>query len=279
MEKKASRWLIGCGMGCAGVIVLVVAFLIGSAYLVRSTTKGFQAAVETHEELDRKFGKVDEFRPWTDGSIPAARVEAFLTVRDQTQPARAEIERYFRALPMSRGEAEKIDNLPFWQKAKRIWSLAGTGIGLGGSIGEFFKARNEALLRAEMGLGEYTFLYVLAYNSWLKKNPNDGVQGLHGEVRIDTHRFERNLHDRLVTMLEAQHEAAPEGAWKDRLSKELEALRGDPSRVPWQDGLPTATEKSLNPFRERLEQTYNPVTNEFELSISRRQGSFGFRTD
>ncbi len=279
MEKSTSRWLIGCGLGCLGLIVLVVAFAVGSAFLVRSATKGFETASRTGAELDRKFGKADEFQPWADGAVPASRMEVFVAVRETTQPAREEVARSFRKLPMGREEAQKMRDLPFWQKAKKVWSMVGTGIGLGSDLGEFFKARNETLLREEMGMGEYTYLYVIVYNSWLKHDPDDGVQDLHGGVKIDTHRFERSQRGHLLAMLEAQHEAADEGAWKKRLGQELEALRADSTRVPWQDGLPTQLEQSLTPFRERLESTYDPITNEFELSVSRKQGSFGYQVD
>ena len=35
--------------------------------------------------------------------------------------------------------------------------------GMGATMGEFYLARNSSLLEAEMSLGEYTYIYTLAY--------------------------------------------------------------------------------------------------------------------
>jgi hypothetical protein len=35
--------------------------------------------------------------------------------------------------------------------------------------------------------------------------------------------------------------------------------------MPWEDGLPEAFAVGLEPYRDRLEATYSPATNQFEL--------------
>ena len=40
----------------------------------------------------------------------------------------------------------------------------------------YIQLRNKALLDAEMGLGEYFYIYTLAYHSWLGNSPGDGPE-------------------------------------------------------------------------------------------------------
>ena len=47
-------------------------------------------------------------------------------------------------------------------------------------------------------------------------------------------------------------------------------MEADLHRLPWHDGLPEVLEPSLKPFRERLEASYSPMTNMFEISYERK---------
>lgn len=272
MKKEVPTWLWGCGIGCGALVLLCVAGAVAVGLFFKNTTSGFASAAESRKALESRFGQADEFAPWPDGVIPGQRLEAFLAVREATEPERERIARTFAALPTTPEEAKEIDNLSGWEKFKKSMSIARDAIGLGGSIGRFFEARNQALLSQEMGMGEYTYLYVTTYYGWLKKPPNDGLTSGGRGVKIDTGHFQVRVRDRMLKMLQRQWESAPEGPWKDRLAAELEAFRGDPERVPWRDGLPEPLASSLEPYRQRLEQTYNPVTNEFELGLNRSRG-------
>ena len=54
-------------------------------------------------------------------------------------------------------------------------------------------------------------------------------------------------------------------AWRERLAAEIAALEADERRLPWADGLPEILEASLRPFRDRLETSYSPMINLFEI--------------
>jgi hypothetical protein len=58
--------------------------------------------------------------------------------------------------------------------------------------------------------------------------------------------------------------------WKGLLEAEIQALEEDRFRLPWEDGLPDVIKKSLEPYRDRLDQSYNAMTNPFELTIEQR---------
>ena len=134
-----------------------------------------------------------------------------------------------------------------------------------------------------MGLGEYTWIYWYTYVAWLGHPADDSElhefiderhEGSeHVRIHMDggmeperiTWRLRRDVRS-MLRNLEQALEASPEQAGLAELvSVELTALEEDPSRVPWQDGLPAELTVGLEPFRERLEATYSKATNPFEL--------------
>ena len=50
----------------------------------------------------------------------------------------------------------------------------GAGLSLVGGIVDLLQQRNQALLKEDMGLGEYLFIYSTAYYAWLGMSPGDG---------------------------------------------------------------------------------------------------------
>jgi hypothetical protein len=58
------------------------------------------------------------------------------------------------------------------------------------------------------------------------------------------------------------------------LAGEIEKMKNNEERVPWEDSVPRKTAESLEPFRDRLEVTYSPVANPFELSLPARRALF-----
>ena len=167
------------------------------------------------------------------------------------------------------------------------------GFGLIPQIAEFMKSRNQALLDTEMGMGEYYYVYVIAYYSWLGKLPEDGpefqITGLDDEESrwgeldqeelLEERRDSmlRRLHRMLLPMLLNQLEklmstdiSESQEEWKQILEAEIKAMEEDRFRLPWQDDLPDVIEASLNPFRSQIEQGYNKMTNPLEISFEQR---------
>jgi hypothetical protein len=78
-------------------------------------------------------------------------------------------------------------------------------------------------------------------------------------------------------MLQKQHEKLISGdvpriqsGWRKALQAEIEAMESNRYRLIWQDGLPEVIQKSLEPYRQRLEDSYSPMTNALEISLKRR---------
>ena len=278
MNKSTLNWLLGCGCGCVVLIILAsLGAVAGSVALVKDTTEGFESAVESRKALEDQFGQPEDFIPWPDGIIPAERLEAFLSIREAMEPARTKLVESMAGIPTSEEEAEELEAKPFFEKMGAIFDVASAGMGLGAGMGDLFDARNRGLLEAKMGLGEYTYIYALAYYVWLEHPVDD-----HGDGLPMPNTANRRVHRTLTAMLRSQLDALGDdatSAWGEQLAAEVETQEAAKDRLPWEDGLPEQLIASLAPYRERLEALYVPETNAFELARNKQRGSMSFETD
>lgn len=258
----------GCAIGCALVVFVIVAAGIGGWRLVKGTIDGMRAAAETQRELEARFGGPRDWVPPLDGAVPAERMEAFLEVRGLLAESRLELDRMLTALVAPKGD----QTLPGAIRALEA------GASIGPAVGDYLAARDRALLDVGMGLGEWTWIDVLVYHAWLGEplTPPDEPRSGDGRVQVhvggdlsaeggvrqargDVYAMMRNLRE----ALEAAGDVDP--AWRDAVEQEMTRLRGDPSRLPWQDGAPDRVAGSFEPFRERLQATWSPRTAVFDL--------------
>lgn len=273
MSKTTTKVLAGCGVGC----LLATVLLVGVGWMgyrwARMAAEAVESASRTEAELEERFGKVRDYQPPADVWIPAARLEVFLEVRDALTPQRTALSEAIGAFAPAEGEGGMVGGL----KTVRA------GASMAPRTLEFTSARNQALLGMEMGLGEYTWFYWLVYHAWLGHPADDsllhdimtkrseyqgGVEMHFGggmEPERITWRLRRDIRAMLRT-LEAEIASDSERAslW-GLVSAELAALEADQARVPWQDGLPDSLAVELEPYRNRLESSYSPATNPFEL--------------
>ncbi len=279
-NAQLNAWILGCGLGCGLILFIAVGLGLLGARLTRQTTRGFETAIETRKGLEERFGPTDAYVPPAGGLAPD-RMEAFLAVREDTAPARDDLAAAWAKLPLSEEAAKELESQDFGDKMRSVFEITRSGIGLGAEMGELYEARNQALADAGIGLGEYTYIYVLAYYSWLGHSPTDGPDSGTGggETRMGDTFFGRVRKD-LLQMLRNGLDAAEAGdGWRQTLEQEIAALEADRRRLPWQDGLPEQVAASFEPFRQRLEASYNPATNAFELGRSRKRGRFSITAD
>lgn len=240
------------------------------------------------KSLEEKYGRAEAYVPNPGGAISPARLEVFLAVREATAAARKNLEASLETLSKSRA-ARDAGGKP----SRNVFSSLRAGLGMVPQLSEFLKGRGQALMDKEMGMGEYYYIYVVAYYSWLKKSPEDGP-GLQtvgpGFDRTDPDDRDavemsrdvtlRRVHRAVLPMLEnqlAKLRAAPgsrggqsRDKWAEALSAEVKAMETDRFRIPWQDGAPEVIDKSLRPLRERFEAAYSRLTNIFELITEQR---------
>jgi hypothetical protein len=273
MDERSSSWLVNCGIGCGVLLVILIGVgIVGAVYLKRSF-QGITDATDAQEKLVEALGEPTDFAPAPDGVIPGDRMERFLAVRESLVEATQRIEELLSNFPPKELEEEG----PVLGK---IFSAVKGAASLINPIAEFVAQRNQTLLREEMGLGEYLYIYSLAYYSLLGHSPQDrpeisevqGDSGVRVEIFNDKdseynpERLRRRYRRFIIPILENQLEVARQGQYPtEALESELGSLKKHPGRKAWQDGLPPAIEQSLLPFRNRLEATYNKTTNCFEL--------------
>ena len=272
MSNTTTKVLAGCAVGC----LLVVLALGGLGWMgyrwAKTAAEVVEAAERAEDRLEAEYGLVREFTPPMDGRLALDRVETFLAVRELMAPQRTSLEESVEALAPAAGKGGAIGGL----------RAARAGISMAPRILEFAKVRNEALLEVGMGSGEYAWMYWLTYHGWLghpadesllndimeARSESDGSMQMHIDG-MDTEHMERRLRRDLEAMLrnlEGEIAADSERAeLKELVAGELAAMDDDPSRMPWEDGLPEVFVVGLDPYRDRLEASYSPATNIFEL--------------
>jgi hypothetical protein len=283
-SSTASKWLIGCGIGCGVVIIIAILVGVGGYFFIKNIVSGFEETEAIMDRLTERYGKIGDFCPDPDGAIRGERLKVFLAVRDSTIQVRERLERAMNILSERRGEGQFEKEPP-----PNVLTRIKTGIELVPMIAEFIKTRTQALLDEGMGIGEYYYLYVITYYSWLGKSPVDGppfeisdeddehkgiVWRVRGGERLEE-RLDlilRRLNRQILPMLHNQYEKLVEGGvqrakeqWWNILEAEIKALESDHFRLPWQDGLPEVLKASLEPYREPLEKSYSMLMNPIEL--------------
>jgi len=298
MSNNTTKWLTGCGIGCAVIIAIVVLIIMVGYMFIKNAVNEFEETETSTELVEEKFGYADEYCPQADGKIDADRIETFLAVRDSMAGVSAELENTLHAIAGEIEKAENKENNPL----NMVMKMIGKGIKAIPLIAEFYKERNYALLDADMGLGEYYYIYVLAYYSYLDKAPEDGPDfQLTGDrkdgknnwrfddseenleiykTRVRKERREKvikKINRLFIPMLSCQLKelemsgsVTQKRSMKRKIENEIETLNENQDRIPWQDGLPEAIKLSFEPFKLRLNESYNEMINAVELNPGRK---------
>lgn len=271
--------------------MLLAAVLLGGSFLfLRRMVRGFDEAVATREAVEQRYGKPGEFTPQPDGSIPAARMEAFLRVRDALKVSRERLAETFSHLPAGGLGDDDFNKKPILERLSRVFAVGKEALGIGPAVSDFFGVRNKAMLDAGIGMGEYSYIYTVACYSWLGHSPSDRPRadirekagGGRGEIHIAGFGGMMRVHQDLKQILRNQLASLPPQtpeAWRQALGHEIEALAADINRAPWQGGVPEAIAASLAPYRERIEASYSPATNPFELAGTTKRSNWGIQSD
>jgi len=276
---KGRRWLTGCGLGC-GVLALVgIGACVVATLYIEHTFRGIEKAIASHDALTAELGDVGAYAPPPDGAPPPDRLELFVAVREEVAGERARVERAVTELPPPELTVAVVGKIRLGVEA--LGDLVD-------SIGTYLRARNLALLERRMSVGEYVYIYTLAFYSALGHTPGeapevrqdpDGVRiAVFDEGGFNEQAVRRRYRRYILGMVREQlASAGPEAeagdgpSWRSRLEREIQRLEVDPGRVLWQDGLPPPVEAALRPFRDRLEATYSAATNPIELPLAEHE--------
>jgi len=271
MAGSAWKWVAGCGIGCLTIIIAAASLGVGGFMLARGAVREVKQITDLQDQVGQRFGSIDDYSPrW--GATAASRMEAFSRVREAMGAVMKDLDDQSTAFPPKDGPKGFIEGL----KAIR------GGVKAVSTIGRLIEARNRALLDAEMGFGEYYYLYGTVYYAWLGHSPLDCPRGVaihardgghmmsftDGEASSDLDRAYRDAYMGLLRRALSAGESAGslEEPWLTAVRKELDALEADRDRLPWADGLPPMLATGLGPFKARLEPLYWKTANCFELT-------------
>ena len=253
-------------VGCLSLVVLAVAVPLILAVLVM---RPLNRAIDTRTELEARHGTQDSYVPPLSGVPSADRVEAFFEVRRALAASCSDFQR--AEDEVARLEAfDEQQNVKKLEVIRQAFSTTRAMVGMGPLIGDFFDSRNRELAVVDMGLGEYSYIYILSYGTKLAAR-DEGPQLLGSDATNP--RVRAALRRMLANQLAALETAGEDtGATFEMLAAEVARLEADHEAVPWQHGLPPTMIEALLPFREQLDAAYCEATVPLELMINVKRG-------
>lgn len=273
MASTARKWLVGCGLGCGGAIVISIA----APLLFGLVAMGpMNRAVDAQKELTTAMGDRDSYAPPAGVPTPE-RLEAFLAVRRAVLP---QCDRFTKIA----ADFARMDDLGAGSDKpgkgeifSAVAKLSGSVVGIVGDIGQLTEARNQALLSQRMGLGEYTWLYTLVYHSWLE-HPVPGARHRRGDgddeeekhVRVKRQRVSLiGMMHRHAAALAQAGQADQAKVWRD----EADRLENSRDEVPFAGGtLPPEWAAAFAARGDELRAAWCGPMAEYELGEVRKSG-------
>jgi hypothetical protein len=267
------KWLVGCGIGCAAMIVIVVALISGAVVFVRGKFAPLQTMSESRKKVAEAYGAAEAFVPPSDGAISLDRMEIFLSVREALIGEQTRVD-----IALANFDFDRLNQRH--PSFRSVLGILNDMSNLIAPFGEYVDRRNRVLLDKRMGLGEYAYIYSIAYHSWLHHPLEEGPPILTQGRRQDRDRIlrdnpglspegvQRQYRRLMLRWLENQLDGiqgVEQTKWRTILKDEIDRIDSNPGRVAWEDNIPLPIQKSLEPFRKRLTDTYHASTNYFEL--------------
>jgi hypothetical protein len=265
VQEKTRGCLKQTAIGCGALIVLAIAFPIVMALMIMGP---FNRALDARSTLEQRYGPQESYVPPPSGAPSPDRIETFIEIRRALVEPCADLTRVEEQVSeMERfDEQDEIDKMEVMREA---FSLTRGMMGVGPVLGKLYEIRNQTLLDSGMGLGEFTYIFVIAYNDRLLDETEVGQ--LFGPSPTN-----RRVRKALLSMLENQLEALRSGRGSEgeisTLEAEVAAMEEDDGRIPWQDGIPPVISDALAPYREDLDELYCPAMAPLELMINEKRG-------
>ncbi len=265
MEEKSWGCLKQTAIGCGVLLVIAIALPLVLGVMMMGP---FKRAVDDRHAIEERFGPQEAYVPPASGVPPADRIEVFLEIRRALAEPCADLTRAEKKLQKMEtfDDQDEVDRM---EVMKEVFSLTKSMMGVGPVMGNFYEIRNQSLLEAGMGLGEFTYIFAVAYNDRLLDKPQ-------GDQLFGPNPTNSRVRKALLSMLESQLAVLrSEGGAEieiEALEAEIAAMQADDKRIPWQDGIPTAITEALAPYRAELDELYCPAMAPLELMINERHG-------
>lgn len=267
----------GCGTGCLSLIIIMVLFFAGSYFFIKDRLDSLNKIGESENNLEMIYGSIYEFTPGLDVNYNRDRIQKFLEVRSIISMEMNELD---AALSEIQNEIDDIiDDPSVWD----IFTIIKSGFELIPEIVRYYLARNEALLKTQMGLGEYQYIYYNAYYVVLDKSPSEGPKFiLEGEGNEEDDRygekvFEKRLDriSRRVNRLAREHltnlkvlldRTDPANTKLPVIEEEISRLFSNRNLIPWSENKPEFITAPFVDHLSELNDSYKLLINPLEIS-------------
>jgi hypothetical protein len=280
MEDGSVKLIKGCGIGCAVVFGVLILLIVIGYYKVKGKLDEFKEFEDLSLVIDEKFGKVDDYMPPFEPGKFSERIQRFISVRKELQP---DIKKLERELLDFEGNI-KNSGKSFWDKL----DILSSGLGIIPGMLNFYKVRNDVLIKYEMGFGEYYHHYIICCYSFLQKSPGDGpkfnisenisitykdddeVGSLDStvyEVREETFRKLSNKYFRIFygNLISVRDRVIDAGVI-NMIEGERLKLNDKKYRLPWEEGLPELYLDILVGRKSELDSLYSALVNPVEMN-------------
>ena len=288
-EEKSSKAVKGLGYGCGILIFIVLLILVGGYFYMKGKLDKVEELDALSIELEARYGLLSSFTPSPSGKISADRIESFLLIEDSLWSEKDELENSILSL------TEEIKNADEDESFLDVINIIGSGAGIIPELLNYYSKRGTLLLENNMGLGEYYYIYITAYFSYLGKNISDGppfhimnrdfndgelvltfgdenskslnLESSQEEVRearsnyisLRVNKLFRNYFDNLLNKDSTT-------SFAQNAKAEFELLKSNKLRIPWEGSPPEEIIESLLPYKYKLESSYNYLINPVELN-------------
>ena len=245
-EPKKRGWLL--------VTLVTFAFLTAAGiYFVFIPV---QKSKQLEQSLLEQYDWAYKYTPPADGFMAPERLQGFIRVREAVQANCKTFQDILDSVILLE-QIESDPDMSAGDKASEGFGGLKKMLSAAPNFLEFMDARNQALLTEEMGLGEYTHIYLSAYGPQLAAESTSKYAG-QDEAYINSRNrseYARILSNQLA-VLEAGGETAASAETTSILQTEITALKDDPDASPWASGPLPGAQASLDPYSEQINNLY-----------------------
>jgi len=273
------RLKTGLKAGCISLSLVGMILMGGLIFFMREMGQNYKTVEATEETLLEAYGQPADYAPPGLGIPSADRIDAFLSVRESGAEWRQNMETTFREFLAAKGDGSQGG-------VGHFFGLLRATSDLSPALAGFWTARNAALLAADMGPGEYIWIYCLAYHAWLGFDPGDGareswavMEGIEypaPEDAVQAQQLQRDMARQRVAaaMLPVMRNIEVPTVlpldtdlviWTTELQDQIVQMESDPLHVPWVGHLPTAAAAAFSPHEARLRAGFSLAVNPIEL--------------
>lgn len=155
-DQTKDKKRFGCSPGCLiALVAIIIAGSVGGFFAMRP----INAAKKIEQEVLDRYGMAPTYVPSPDGAVAPDRLEAFMAVRSAMLMATGHIQKSFATI-------EAIDQEEDLDPGQLFYFMK-TIVGVVPQFIDFMNLRHTALLEYGMGLGEYLYIYAMAYGDEL----------------------------------------------------------------------------------------------------------------